>query len=571
MKEQISELNIRKIMDSAAGKAKRIEQDLIKDIAVIGIGIRFPGADNVDEFWNNIAHKRDCIGELSDIRKNDVRAYMECKESDKEIVFRKGAYLDDISHFDYSAFHIAPKEAELMDPNQRVFLETAWQAIEDAGYTERIKGSLTGVYAGYSGSALDSYAAIISEYDQGVLDIAFAANLPSVLAGRLSYLLDLKGGSMVIDTACSSSLVAVHNACKAIQHRECEMAIAGGCKITLFPLEHQGKIGIESSDGKTHTFDNQSDGTGEGEGAAAILLKPYEKAKKDGDYIYAVIKGSAVNQDGHSIGLTAPNGQAQQEVIRKAWKDAGVPPDTISYVEVHGTGTSLGDPIEVDALSKAFSSQTSRKQFCAVSAVKTNLGHQDTVSGIAGLVKAILALNNKKLPPFAHFNTPNQKIDFTASPVYICDRLMDWEVDGVRRCGVSSFGLNGTNCHMVLEEALYNPCGAEKEGLKNPCYHALLLSAKNKEFMKQTLQREREFLAEQTHIQLEEFLYSHHTGKIHLPWRLAIVFNEVKDLCEKIDKLLYLDMQAIEDTFFQTAEEKTDRCLLYTSPSPRDA
>ena len=559
MKEQISELNIRKIMDSAAGKAKRIEQDLIKDIAVIGIGIRFPGADNVDEFWNNIAHKRDCIGELSDIRKNDVRAYMECKESDKEIVFRKGAYLDDISHFDYSAFHIAPKEAELMDPNQRVFLETAWQAIEDAGYTERIKGSLTGVYAGYSGSALDSYAAIISEYDQGVLDIAFAANLPSVLAGRLSYLLDLKGGSMVIDTACSSSLVAVHNACKAIQHRECEMAIAGGCKITLFPLEHQGKIGIESSDGKTHTFDNQSDGTGEGEGAAAILLKPYEKAKKDGDYIYAVIKGSAVNQDGHSIGLTAPNGQAQQEVIRKAWKDAGVPPDTISYVEVHGTGTSLGDPIEVDALSKAFSSQTSRKQFCAVSAVKTNLGHQDTVSGIAGLVKAILALNNKKLPPFAHFNTPNQKIDFTASPVYICDRLMDWEVDGVRRCGVSSFGLNGTNCHMVLEEALYNPCGAEKEGLKNPCYHALLLSAKNKEFMKQTLQREREFLAEQTHIQLEEFLYSHHTGKIHLPWRLAIVFNEVKDLCEKIDKLLYLDMQAIEDTFFQTAEEKTDR------------
>ncbi len=551
-------------MDNAAGKAKKIEQNIVKDIAVIGIGIRFPGADNVDEFWSNLIHKRDQIGELSDIRKKDVKNFMSLKEQEKEIAFRKGAYLDDISQFDYSLFHISPKEAELMDPNQRIFLEVAWRAIEDAGYSEKIKGTTTGVYVGYSNSSVDSYASIISEYDKSVLDIAFTANLPSVIAGRLSYLLDLKGESMVIDTACSSSLVAVHTACNAICHRKCEMAIAGGCKITLFPLEHHGKIGIESLDGKTHTFDNKANGTGEGEGSAVILLKSYQQAKKDKDYIYAIIKGSAINQDGHSIGLTAPNGTAQQKVLKSAWKDAGVSPDTISYVEVHGTGTKLGDPIEIDALSKAFLSNTSKKQFCAVSAVKTNLGHQDTVSGIAGLVKAILALKNKKIPPIVHLDTPNQKIDFCDSAVYICDRLMDWDTKGVRRCGVSSFGLSGTNCHIVLEEASEPITYKLKKGSpEDQGYHVLMLSAESKELMQQLIQLEKKFLYENKDIPLDDFLFSHHTGKSQFPWRLAIVFQDVHDLMRKLEKLLCGNIQSSEEIFFQKVEDEKTGSIQY--------
>ncbi|NIM16987.1 MAG: SDR family NAD(P)-dependent oxidoreductase, partial [Candidatus Aminicenantes bacterium] len=490
----------------------------------------------------NLIEARDCIHEIPDNRQEDIDNYFPylfrikldaaSKKSKKR--YLSAAYLKEVDKFDYRFFRLSPKEASLMDPCQRIFMETAYEVLEDAGYAG--KSALkyeTGVYVGYSDDAKLNYFQMVMQVEPGSIPVAIAGNLSSIVPSRISYFMDLTGPSLLVDTACSSSLVAVHLACQAIRNGDCEQAIAGGVRVNLMPIAHTAKIGIESSDGKTRTFDDDSDGTGVGEGVGAVLLKPLDKALEDRDHIYAVIKGSAVNQDGQSLGITAPSADAQARLLVKAWKNANVDPETISYIEAHGTGTRVGDPIEVEGIINAFKQFSNKKQFCGIGSVKTNIGHLFEGAGIFGFIKAVLALKHRTLPPVLHFKRPNRNIAFEESPVYVVDELTPWKTNGFPlRCGVTAFGFSGTNCHLVLEEA---PAIEEQQPHKPGNPHGfpfiLALSAKSKESLLQLVKRYRDFLA--VNHDDEAFIdicYTAGTGRQHLNHRLAVIAKDTTEL-----------------------------------------
>lgn len=454
---QLDLLDTKKDTSGRKGRSGGSVSDVsLKDIAVVGISAKLPRAESHEAFWELLRGGKDLVGRFPDSRKEELKPYLRRMEAQYgSVSFFDGAYIEDISGFDYSFFGLSPKEASLMSPAQRLFLQTAWGALENAGYGgNALHGSRTGVFIGYNGDTLHDYKRIIEALDPDALSMAAPGNLSSMIPSRISYLLNLRGPAINVDTACSSSLVAVHLACQSIRSGECEAAIAGSVKINVLPLDTGIRLGIESSDNRARTFDDSADGTGIGDGVIALLLKPLSRAQEDGDHIYAVIKGSAMNQDGSSVGITAPNALAQEDVIARAWQDADIDPETVTYMEAHGTGTSLGDPIEIDGLTRAFRRYTDKRQFCAIGSLKTNIGHLDHAAGIAGLLKAILSLVHKQLPPTLHYRSPNRNIPFVDSPVYVNDELTPWETDGeARRCGVSAFGMSGTNCHVVLEEA----------------------------------------------------------------------------------------------------------------------
>lgn len=514
---------------------ERIAKD---DIGIIGIAGKFPMAENIEEFWNNLRNGIDCISDLPEARKNDCEAYLRFKGEDANRQYIKAGFLAEIDKFDFKFFKLSPKEASLMDPVQRLFLETVWQALEDAGYGgQKLIGSKTGIYLGYEPSLMDSYGKMIYDVERSSLQICAAGNIPALIPSRISYLLDLKGPTMMIDTACSSSLVAVHLACQGLKSGDCELAIVGGVKINILPIHNpEEKLGIESSDFKTKSFDEDSDGTGSGEGVAAVLLKPLYKAIMDKDNIYAVIKGSAINQDGSSANLTAPNALAQADVIEKAWKQAGIHPETISYIEAHGTGTKIGDPIEIDGITKAFERYTDKKQFCGIGSTKTNIGHLYEASGIVGLIKAALALKNAELPPIIHFKTPNQKIRFEESPVYVVDQLTPWETEGSpRRCGVNAFGFSGTNCHVILEEApIVEECETNDN---NETLHVFTISAKSSSALENLITAYRDYFNKVEDLGIRNICYTANTGRGHYSHRLAIIVNSYSELKEKLNQL----------------------------------
>lgn len=509
-------------------------------VAVIGINCVMPNANNVFEFWNNIRNSVCCISEFPYQRRFDISLLVDMGilGNGMEIAYLNSAYLDQIDKFDYNFFGISKKEASLIDPNQRLFLETVWGAIEDAGYGgNMLKNTKTGLFVGYSSDFGYKYIDLIQTVDPTIYGIASTTNVESILAGRISYLLDLKGPSILLNTACSSSLVAVHYACKAIEDGECDMAIAGGVKIQLIPLESRKdqKIGIESSSGRTRTFDASSDGTGFGEGSAAIILKSLKKAVADNDHIYAVIKGSAVNQDGESIGLTAPNPVAQSRLIIDTLEKSKINPETISYVEAHGTGTKLGDPIEVEGITMAFKKFTDKKQFCAIGSIKTNIGHLDHAAGIAGLLKAVMALKHGEIPPTLHFVKPNPNIQFEVSPVYVNDKLAKWVTDSnIKRCGVSSFGLSGTNCHVILEEYLDK---SEKCSSTYNLSYIFTLSAKSKQAIEQLIKSYYKFLNQSEDLNIRDICFTSNTGRGHYNYRLALIVGNTDDLAGKLDRL----------------------------------
>ncbi|MFD1905729.1 beta-ketoacyl synthase N-terminal-like domain-containing protein [Paenibacillus rhizoplanae] len=356
------------------------------------------------------------------------------------------------------------------------FLEVSWEALEDAGYAEKeLNGSRTGVYVGDTDA---DYLKLIQEMEP----YALPGNTISIVASRLAYILNLASGSHLIDTACSASLAAVHHAIKGLITGDCEMALAGGLNLTLFPIdEGLADIGIASTDYKARTFDADANGTVWGEGFCTVVLKKLKNAKRDRDHIYAVIKGSAMNSDGKSNGITAPSARAQSELIQAAWRNAGIPLETMTYLEAHGTGTRLGDPIEMQGITGAIRSSTDHQQFCALGAVKTNIGHLDTAAGLAGFMKTVLALKHQAIPATLHFHDPNPHIDFMNSPVFVNTELMPWTTsNGVpRRAGVSAFGLAGTNCHVVLEE--YQGDAPSAAGIpEGPEISILTLSAKSR-------------------------------------------------------------------------------------------
>ncbi|WP_455718114.1 SDR family NAD(P)-dependent oxidoreductase [Anaerosporobacter sp.] len=518
------------------------KQDIsTNEIAIIGLACRFAQTDSQDEYWDAIKNGVDCIRTFPEERKRLNNSFLKYSlnysENDE---YYEGGFLNDVDKFDNDFFHVSPIEAKIMSPQQREFLQIAWSAIEDAGYGgKKIIDSNTGVFLGYSTDFGVSYKEYIDELNKDMEVLAVAGNLNSIVASRISYILNLKGPSMLIDTACSSSLVAVKTACDSILNGQCNMAIAGSIKLDLLPLVKIGKkeveIGITSKEGRTRAFDNDSNGTGAGEGVAAILLKPLKAAVKDRDQIYAIIKGSAINQDGRSVNLTSPNPLAQEKVIIQAWKNANIDPKTISYIEAHGTGTRLGDPIEITGMNNAFRCYTTKQQFCGIGSVKTNIGHLDCAAGMASLIKLVLSLKYKVLPPSIHFKFPNQKIDFEESSLYVNDSLRPWIAEYYpRRGGVSAFGLSGTNCHIVLEESpVKREIVCDKASIRVATF-----SAKTQEALLKIIWQIGAHIRKHRDNSIDDVCYTLNTGRGQYEFKLAMIFQDMDDLFRKIDMVL---------------------------------
>lgn len=509
-------------------------------VAIIGMAGRFGSADSLVEFWSLVRQGVACVRDLPIARQADIHDYLVHSSSygASRVRFLPGGYLDEVDKFDHTFFGLSQREASLIDPCQRLFLETAWTAFEDAGYHgKRLRSSRTGIFVGHSSDFGDDYRHYIRALDPTAGDIVVSGNVRSIMAGRLAYFLDLKGPTILIDTACSSSLVAVHIACRSLMRGECELAIVGSTKVDMLPIvdedEHgRGTVEISdtiTSDRATRTFDDDSTGTLNAEGTAAVVLKPLHAALRDQDNIYAVIRGSATNQNGSSIGLTAPNADGQRVVIEEALCDAGVSADTITYIEAHGTATRLGDPIEVSAISRAFEGLTERKGFCAIGSLKSNLGHLDHAAGLGGLIKAVLALQHKEIPPTLHFDRPNREIPFINSPVFVNDRLRPWVThhDLPRRCGVSAFGLSGTNCHVVLEEA---PQQNKPGDVQFDSCNILVLSAATIDSLHDLLKEYHHYLNENPSVPLRDIAATAATGRDHMAHRVAFVFSDRRTL-----------------------------------------
>ncbi|GFE67451.1 type I polyketide synthase [Chroococcus sp. FPU101] len=511
----------------ARTKLEAVERDQNEPIAIIGMAGKFPGARNIEEFWQNL-------------RKGEIGIqFIEDNESDNPNYVKAYSSFEDIDHFDAAFFGYSPREAEIIDPQHRVFLECAWQALENAGYdSDRYSGTI-GVYAG---AALNSY--LINLHSQPHLREnidnvqVVVSNVMGLMPTRVSYKLNLTGPSCGIQTGCSTSLVAVHLACQSLLNRECDTALAGGITISSF-----GKTGylyqeegIASPDGYCRAFDADAQGTVFGNGVGVVVLKRLSVALASRDTIYAVIKGSAINNDGsEKVGLTAPSVTGQAAVIESALNKAGISPETIKYIETHGTGTALGDPIEIAALNKAFGKYTNKKGFCALASVKTNIGHLDAAAGIVGLIKTVLCLKHQQIPPSLNFTRPNPKIDFQNSPFYVNTQLKEWSKNGIpRRAGVSSFGMGGTNAHVILEEApdLTNVQNLHSQQQRN--YYLLMLSAKTQTALETATLNLTHYLQQHLELNLADVAYTLQMGRRTFDYRRMVV-------CQNADALLSSD------------------------------
>ena len=509
---------------SKTNRSSKSKENDSRSIAIIGIDAKIGDAITIDEIWQAFMEGRNMISELPAIRKADVQSMFE-DEGIERNEFVKNAYLPRIDLFDPELFNISPMEAEYIDPAQRIFLESAWSAIEDAGYGgNRLFGTKTGVYVGYSSKS--SFGEIATDIPEEALGLAVSGHVNSFMASRLSYLLNLRGPAIIIDTACSSSLTALHEACRALRNKDINMAVVGSVNINICPGDGKKQMGTSSSSGYTKSFDEKADGTGGGEGVINLVLKPLSDAVMENDHIYGVIKGSNINQDGKSIGLTAPNSEAQADLIAGAWKDAGVAPEKITYIEAHGTATKLGDPVEIGGLIGAFSRVTGKKQFCAIGSAKSNFGHLDSAAGLLGILKILLMMQHHIIPPTIHFNTPNSKIDYINSPVYINDKAKQWKSeDGILIAGVSSFGLSGTNSHVILQS--YND--NKNKHRKYEGKHLLTASARDKKTLVKIVKSYQKFLEEHKENDFQDFCYTINTGRGQYEHRFAGVFSDASE------------------------------------------
>ncbi|QXV63885.1 amino acid adenylation domain-containing protein [Mucilaginibacter sp. 21P] len=528
----------RQAANTSTAQSFNIEKISTSDIAVIGMAGVMPDSGDLGEFWKKVAGGTDCVVDFPVDRAAEAVKYLKWKtliQDDTEVKFKRKGYLREVDKFDYRFFNFTAKEGEMMNPAQRIFLEVAYHSIEHAGYScLKLKSSNIGIYLGYTGGSKD-YLNFVSEAEPEFAAMAYPANMPSIIASRLSYLFDFKGPSILFDTACSSSMVAFYSACQSLRNGDCDMAIAGGINLSWMPVEEgTAGLGILSASSKTKTFDYTSDGTVGGEGCAAVLLKPLNKALRDNDNILAVVKGVACNQDGNSIGITAPNALAQADVIEKAWKDGNIQPESIGYIEAHGTATALGDPIEIEGITHAFKKYTDRRQFCAIGSVKSNIGHLNSAAGIAGIIKAILSLKNQQIPPSLHFERPNDKINFEESPVFVNTRLINWLAgDTPRRCGVSSFGMSGTNSHVILEEA---PEISLKINPEIPLLFAL--SARNKGVLLNLVKAYSKYIEQlPPETQLANICFTATAGRDHHEHRIVFQTSSLTDFHQKIKEL----------------------------------
>lgn len=509
--------------DSLEGASDRSSE---KDIAVIGMACRFPGAPDLGSFWDMLVEGREGIAEIPASRWDWREHFDENSEASDKAYNRWGGFLEGIDQFDSLFFNISPKEALLMDPQQRLFLEIAWRTLEHAGYAgEALAGTETGVFVGCTNVHYSRRYRLIEEQEDYY--ISTVGNWNAVLPSRVSYYFDLRGPSMLIDTLCSSSLVALHSACQSLIRQECEAALVGGVNLILTP-EHYiagSKLKAHSPDGRCKAFDHRANGFTSGEGVAAVLLKPLAKAITDKDTIYGVVKGAATNHDGRTNGIMAPNPDAQSRVIKRALNDADVDAESISYVECHGTGTRLGDPIEIEGLSRAYRKQVDRSQYCAIGSVKTNIGHLEAAAGLAGLIKTLLSLCNKQLPPSLNYEKHNPLIPFSDSPFFVNTELRPWASDGPRRGGISSFGLSGVNAHVILQEAP----GVENVSLSKRSIFLLVVSARTEKALNTLLERYGAYLRACKDVSLDDLCWTASVGSGHYGFRVALLVNSKQD------------------------------------------
>ncbi|HEX5876099.1 MAG TPA: type I polyketide synthase, partial [Pyrinomonadaceae bacterium] len=503
------------------------------DIAVVGLSGRFPGARNLNEFWDRLCEGAELVSFFSDdelLRRGADQAAL-----DDPHYVKAEAVLDDVELFDAAFFGFTPREASTLDPQHRIFLEESWAALENAGYNSETFQGRIGVFAGES---LNTYFLNNLYPNRKLLDSLGAsqvviANDRDYLATQVSFRLNLKGPSLSVQTACSTSLVAVHLAMQSLLNHECDMALAGGVSVSV-PQGlggHYQDGGIISPDGHCRAFDTRARGTVKGSGAGVVVLKRLADAINDRDTVHAVIKGSAINNDGAmKVGFTAPAVEGQASVIEEALALASIEPATIGYIETHGTGTALGDPVEIAALTQAFRTGTEATGFCPIGSVKTNIGHLDAAAGVASLIKTILALEHRQIPPSLNFEQPNPNIDFANSPFFVNTELRSWDTNGTpRRAGVSSFGIGGTNAHVVLEEA------PESESFNaSSAPYVLVLSARTPTALAHASANLAKHLEQHSQLDLGDVAYTLSAGRKQFEHRLAVVCRDVPDAIKKL-------------------------------------
>jgi malonyl CoA-acyl carrier protein transacylase len=526
-----------------------VEQQKNELIAIIGMDCRFPGgANDSDAYWQLLAKGIDAMTEIPQQRWNVDAYYDRDPEAKGKMYTRYGGFVEQVDQFDPQFFGISPREAISLDPQQRLLLEVSYSALEHAGHSpEQLKGSQTGVFIGIG---FEDYAKrSISSGDPTLIDAySSLGNTRSIAVGRIAYVLGFQGPVIQLDTTCSSSLLAVHLACQSLRVRECNLALAGGVNLILSPEPMIGfcKLKALSVDGRCKTFDAGADGYGRGEGCGIVVLKRLSDAIAEQDNILSIILGSAVNHDGQSNGLTAPNGSAQEAVIRQALYNAKIDPSQVQYVETHGTGTPLGDPIEVLALGKVLNEGRNKNNPLKIGSVKTNFGHLEAAAGVASLMKVVLSIQHQHIPAHLHFSEPNPYIPWQKLAIAVPTQLTPWlSEDKSRIAGISSFGMSGTNVHLILGET---PTTKEDIFVERPL-HLLTLSAKSEKALQDLVQRYQNFLT--CDYSLADLCFTANTGRSHFKHRLAVVATNISQLHEKLK-----DLEILKGTFSGRKQSK---------------
>ena len=523
-------------LQRAAVVIKHLREELERErhartepIAILGMACRLPGGVKTPEdYWQLLSDGTDAIREIPPDRWN-VDDYYDPNLTPGTMNTRWGGFIDDIDQFDPAFFDLGQREASIMDPQQRILMETTWEALEEAAIApDRTAGTNTGVFIGMCNLDYATLHAIPPPRGNTGVSMSIAAN-------RLSYWFDWTGPSAVVDTACSASLLSVHLAAASLCRDECELAIAGGVNAILWPMTTVSfaQAGMMAPDGRCKTFDAAANGYVRGEGCGIVVLKRLSRALQDGDRILAVIRGSATNQDGRTNGLTAPKGVSQESVIRAALNASGLTPDQISYVEAHGTGTPLGDAVEVAALAEVLGNERAPDLTCVLSAAKSNIGHLESAAGIAGLIKVILALQYEAIPPVVHFRSLNPKISFGAVPFCIPAQIADWpQPRGKRYAGLSSFSFGGSNVHLVVGEAPMRTM----PGVSSNGPHLLPLSAKTEEAFKPLILRMAEYLALHPDLPIADVCFTAACGRSHFPYRFALVASSTAEMAAALGR-----------------------------------
>ena len=542
------------------------KQSEVESVAIIGIHGYYPHSNTLDDYWENLKQGKDLIDLVPGNRWDYEALYHPDPEkaSDGKTYCKWGGFLDDFDKFDPSFFNVSADEAKNIDPQERLFLASVWSAIEDAGYTReslkhlypKEKSASVGVFAGVTTNSYHLLAA--EEWTRG--NMISPGALPWSIANRVSYFFDFQGPSMPIDTACSSSLVAIHLACESLKNQECQIAIAGGVNLYLHPSKYQSfcKRRMLSMGGKNCSFGAGDDGFVPGEGVGSLVLKPLLKAEQDNDHIYATISASAFEHCGRSNGYSAPNPNAQAVLIRETLHSAKIHPESIGYIEGHGTGTQLGDSLEISALTQAFRTQTQAKQFCPIGSVKANIGHSESAAGVAGVAKILLQMKHKQLVPSIHSQDINPNIEFEGTPFYLQHELSSWEPksDNPRRAMINSFGAGGVNACVIIDEyqKIISP-----ENAPEPLAYLFVLSAKNNTQLLIYIEQMIRYLESDQSEKLSDLCYTLQVGREAMPERLAIIFSDVKELIHLLKKLTQqqtLNVDKHEDVYRESLDAR---------------